>query len=102
MSKNIDDYLFNRYKIHQISGSHAEEKKTISIELLGLSYDWIKRKEANKEKLDRRDLEDYLWSNTKITHKTLGLSSLFYWILLKILIRWIAEIVFERLDVKNG
>lgn len=95
MSKEIDDYLYNRYKINQIQGVHSEEKKKISIELLGLSYDWIKENPGSKNK---NDLEDYLWTKCQIDNKKLGLSYLYYWIILKFLIKWIVEIVFERLE----
>lgn len=73
----------------------SKEQQKLASHLLDKAKIWIAEQNENGKPLSRQDLEKYLWINCSVNEKELSISSFFYWIIMKIIIRWIIEEIFR-------
>lgn len=99
MSKNFSDYVKIQNNIRtSLSGDKFRlQKQLLSSHILNVGYDYIDICHSQSMTVDRGNLEKYIWSNLTLTHKDVGFSFLFYYIIVKILINWIVDQIIERI-----
>lgn len=92
MSKVLEEYLTIKNKI---DNRYKEKYKKLANHLLDVSFDWYFLQIAESRRLDRANLQDYMWTNCLLEHKDLDFSFLYYCVTLKRIINWISDEVLK-------
>ena len=91
---------FRKYTTIQNSISEFKDptKKRIAQYLLDLGSDYIVANKMQNKQISKSDIKEYLLRSCKSDKEELGMSSFFYWFLLKLLISWIVNQLLERTE----
>lgn len=86
----VERYVQTKREIGLVfQGRYAGQKQKIANHLLDLAYDWVSHRKRHNLPMSRFELEDYLKSKQTLNHKDLGISAIFLWWLLRIILKWI-------------
>jgi hypothetical protein len=83
---------------NSISEFKDPTKKRIAQYLLDLGSDYIVASKMQNKQISKSDIKEYLLRSCKSDKEELGMSSFFYWFLLKLLISWIVNQLLERTE----
>lgn len=83
---------------NSISEFKDPKKKKIAQYLLDLGSDYIVANQMQNKPISKSDIKEYLLRNCKSDKEELGMSSFFYWFVLKLLISWIVNQLLERTE----
>ncbi len=81
-----------------ISELKDPSKKRIAQYLLDLGSDYIVSNQMQNKTVSKSEIKEYLLRNCKSDREELGMSSFFYWFILKLLINWIVNQLLERTE----
>lgn len=89
-----------RYTSVQTSISEFKDpvKRRIARYLLDLGSDYLVFNQLQNKQVSKSELKEYLLRSCKSDKEELGMSSFFYWFLLKLLISWIVNQLLERTE----
>lgn len=100
MDRMLNEYTAIKSDItNEITGNYASARQSIAEKLLDIGYDWAKVSRGSK--LSKRELRkqcrEYIVKNNNLKPVQFGLSSIFFFFVLRILITWVANKILDRM-----